>query len=146
VYKGVRDVLQQMDRFPGILGMVADLCRVPDAYVVAIETRSARRRRTSSPRPRRRTRRHRLPQARAPAAAPLPAARRHPGGERVHGELLKEPGVVGLASRLIEYDKRFTNAFEYLLGNVVVVETLDHAIAARRKHRGNCRMSPSKAT
>ena len=37
VHRGVKDVLAEMHRFPGIVGMVADLCRIPDDYVVAIE-------------------------------------------------------------------------------------------------------------
>jgi len=141
VFKGVRDVLQQMDRFPGVLGMVADLCRVPDDYVVAIETalggqaqnivtetQAAARDAIAFLKRERRGRATFLP---------LDDIR---GGERIDERLLKEPGVVGLASRLVEHDRRFAGAFEYLLGNVLVVETLDHAIALRRNQRLGCRL------
>ena len=47
--------------------------------------------------------------------------------------LLKEPGVVGLASELIRCDKRIEVVAEYLLGRTVVTETLDDAIALRKK-------------
>ena len=47
--------------------------------------------------------------------------------------LLNEPGVVGLASELVRCDKRMEVVAEYLLGRTVVTETLDDAIALRKK-------------
>ena len=47
--------------------------------------------------------------------------------------LLNEPGVVGLASELVTCDKRVSAAAEYLLGRTVITETLDAAIALRKK-------------
>ena len=49
--------------------------------------------------------------------------------------LLSEPGVVGLASELITCDKRVSVVAEYLLGRTVVTETLDAAIALRKKSK-----------
>ena len=37
-YQGVRAVLQQRERFPGLVGPVADVIEVPEQYTVAIET------------------------------------------------------------------------------------------------------------
>ncbi|MBA3708789.1 MAG: chromosome segregation protein SMC, partial [Planctomycetes bacterium] len=141
VFKGVRDVLTQMDRFPGIIGMVADLCRVPDGYVVAIETALGGQAQNIVTE---------TQEAARDAIAFLKRERRGratflplddiQGGERVNGDLLREPGVVGIASRLIDFDKKYQNAIEFLLGNVLVVETLDHGIAIRRSRRASCRM------
>lgn len=44
-----------------------------------------------------------------------------------------EPGVVGLASDLIRYEERLRPAIEYLLGNVLICESLDKAIELRRR-------------
>ncbi len=49
--------------------------------------------------------------------------------------LLHEPGVVGLASELVTCEKRVSVIAEYLLGRTVVTETLDDAIALRKKSR-----------
>lgn len=49
--------------------------------------------------------------------------------------LLSEPGVVGLASELITCDKRVSTVADYLLGRTVITETLDAAIALRKKSR-----------
>ncbi len=141
VFRGVKDILQSMDRFPGIIGMVADLCRVPDDYVIAIETalggqaqnivtetQEAARDAISF-----------LKRERRGRATFLPLDDIQ-GGERLSADVLSAPGVVGIASRLIDHDKRFKNAFEHLLGNVLVVNTLDDAISLRRNHRLYCRL------
>ena len=49
--------------------------------------------------------------------------------------LLNEPGVVGLASELVTCDKRVSTVAEYLLGRTVITETLDAAIALRKKSK-----------
>ena len=49
--------------------------------------------------------------------------------------LLSEPGVVGLASELVSCDKKLSVVADYLLGRTVVTETLDDAIALRKKSR-----------
>jgi chromosome segregation protein len=142
VFRGVRDVLQQMDRFPGLLGMVAELCRVPDHLVVAIETAlggSAQNIVTETQEAARQAIAF-LKQERRGRATFLPLDDIQ-GGERVDERMLREPGVVGIASRLVDYESRFRPAFEFLLGNVLVVETLEQAIAIRRGHRHErCRM------
>ena len=40
----------------------------------------------------------------------------------------------------MEFEPRLRPAFEYLLGNVLICETMDHAIALRRRNRINCRL------
>ena len=49
--------------------------------------------------------------------------------------LLKEPGVVGLGSELVQCDKRCGIVAEYLLGRTVIVEDLDSAIRLRKKSK-----------
>jgi chromosome segregation protein len=141
VSKGVKDVLQAMDRLPGIVGMVADLCRVKDPYVLAIEValgQQAQNIVTETMEASRDAIEFLKRERRGRATfLPLDDIR---GEERVPREVLREPGVVDTASRLIEYDERHREVFEFLLGNVVVVETLDAAMSLRRKHRPRCRI------
>lgn len=49
--------------------------------------------------------------------------------------LLREKGVCGVAVDLIRYDAAYANIFAGLLGNTVVVEDMDVAIAVARKSR-----------
>ena len=139
--RGVRDVLQTMGKQPGIVGMVADLCRIPDEDVLAIETALGAQAQNI------------ITETQDDAKSAIDFLKREKrgratflplddirGGERVEHQLLREPGVVGIASRLIEFEPRLRGAFEYLLGNILIVETLDDGIALRRRYRPGCRI------
>ncbi len=59
----------------------------------------------------------------------------------MRGKDLKETGLersrgfVGIASELIQYDKRYDGIMRYLLGRTVIVETIDAAIAMARQYQ-----------
>ena len=55
-------------------------------------------------------------------------------------DVLKEKGVLGIASELVSFDKHYSNVFESLLGGIVVVDTFDNAVAISRKYRYAHRM------
>ncbi|MBQ8434281.1 MAG: chromosome segregation protein SMC, partial [Clostridia bacterium] len=64
----------------------------------------------------------------------LPVSSMKPHGiERA--DVLKEKGVLGIASELISYDKYYSNVFESLLGGIVIVDTFDNAVALSKKYR-----------
>ncbi|MBQ8995745.1 MAG: chromosome segregation protein SMC, partial [Oscillospiraceae bacterium] len=50
-----------------------------------------------------------------------------------HRELLKENGVIGLASELVEYEKKYDDVVHFLLGRILVTEDLDYASLVARK-------------
>ncbi|PKM50764.1 MAG: chromosome segregation protein SMC [Firmicutes bacterium HGW-Firmicutes-7] len=53
----------------------------------------------------------------------------------IHRPLLKkEVGFVGFGSELVNCEKRFAQVIEYLLGRVVVVDHIDHAITIAKKY------------
>lgn len=51
-------------------------------------------------------------------------------------QFLKEPGVLGVASELIEYDGAVEKAVRYLLGRTVVVEDLNCGLSLKEKAKG----------
>ena len=53
---------------------------------------------------------------------------------------LKEQGVLGLASQLVQADKQYEGLVRYLLGRVVVVDHIDNAIALSRKYQYSLRI------
>ena len=53
---------------------------------------------------------------------------------------LKEPGVIGLASTLVQAEKQYEGLIRYLLGKVVVVDQIDHAITLARKFQYTLRI------
>ncbi len=44
-------------------------------------------------------------------------------------ELLNRHGVIGVASKLLKYDSKFSAAIEFVFGNTVITENLDSALA-----------------
>ncbi|MCI5837891.1 MAG: chromosome segregation protein SMC [Christensenellaceae bacterium] len=46
-----------------------------------------------------------------------------------------ETGALGLAAKLVTYDAYFEPVIRYLLGNTLICDTLDHAVAIARKYR-----------
>lgn len=55
-------------------------------------------------------------------------------------EALKEPGVIGTADTLVKADAEYSDLVQYLLGRVLVVDHIDHAIAIGKKYRHSLRM------
>lgn len=55
-------------------------------------------------------------------------------------DVLREPGVVGTANTLVEADAEYSELVMYLLGRVLVVDNIDHAIAISKKYRHSLRM------
>lgn len=64
----------------------------------------------------------------------------------IHGDELREGGVdaeygyVGIASRLVKFDRQYADIFLNLLGRTVVVEDLDCGIAIARKYKNRFRI------
>ena len=47
---------------------------------------------------------------------------------------MKEPGVLGIASELVKCDDKYREVAAYLLGRVLVVDTVEHALALAKKN------------
>ena len=64
----------------------------------------------------------------------------------IRGDVLREAGVereygyVGVASQLVQFDKRYAEIFNNLLGRTVVVEDMDSGIAIARKYGSRFRI------
>ena len=54
--------------------------------------------------------------------------------------LLNKPGVIGVAQDLIDYDPEYEPAMQHLLGNTLVIEDLDAAVALTRQFRPRARL------
>ena len=50
-------------------------------------------------------------------------------------KLTNEPGYIGIASNLAQYDQKYAPVIAQVLGNAVIVDNLDNALAINRKHR-----------
>ncbi|HPP76037.1 MAG TPA: hypothetical protein PLU88_13020, partial [Armatimonadota bacterium] len=76
-----------------------------------------------------------LKENRAGRATFLPLDGIRPQVSSINGDF-KKPGVLGIASDIISYDKRYSPAINVLLGRVVVVDNIDNAVKFSRSAAG----------
>ena len=138
----IRRCMEQKSREPGLLGVVADLIKVEKAYEVAIETAlggSIQNIVTSDEDTAKRMIDF-LKKNKFGRATFLPLTSVGLRGGFTDNGALKEPGVIGLASTLVQADQQYEGLVRYLLGLVVVADTIDHAVALARKYRSSLRI------
>lgn len=132
----IRKIMEQKAKEPGLLGVVSDLIQVEKKYEVAIETAlggniqnivtedevTAKKMITF------------LKENRLGRATFLPltsvTGKGNPKNEAAMGEI----GVIGIANELVQCDDKYKEIAAYLLGRVLVVDNIDHAIAIAKKH------------
>ena len=138
----IRRVMEQKSREPGIKGVVADIIHVQKDYEVAIETAlggSIQNIVTDNEQTAKRMIGF-LKKNRFGRATFLPLSNMNGRGGLSQREVLKEEGVIGTADTLVHAEAEYNGLVQYLLGRVLVVDHIDHAIAIGRKYRHSLRM------
>ena len=138
----IRRVMEQKSSEPGIRGVVADIIHVQKDYEVAIETAlggSIQNIVTDNEQTAKRMISF-LKKNRYGRATFLPLSNISGRGGLAQKDVLREPGVVGTANTLVEADAEYSELVMYLLGRVLVVDNIDHAIAIGKKYRHSLRM------
>ena len=140
--QSIRRVMEQKSRYPGVIGVVADIIRVKKDYEIAIETAlggSIQNIVTDNEQTAKAMIQH-LKKNRYGRATFLPLTNIHskPAGRAQN--VLSEPGVIGLGSTLVEAEPKYDSLVEYLLGRFVVVDHIDHALALARKFHNTLRI------
>lgn len=138
-YEGYNHAVKHVMKsgLPGIHGVVAELIRVPEGYETAMETAlgnslqnivcddedSARRAIVS------------LKENRAGRMTFLPLTSIR-GRETPDAGIKNEKGVLGFGPECISCDSKYDSIISYLLGRVVLVDSMESAIRISRKYRG----------
>ena len=138
----IRRVMEQKKTTPGIRGVVADLIHVVKDYEIAIETAlggSIQNIVTDNEQTAKFLIQY-LKKNRYGRATFLPLTNISSRGEFQQKETLKESGVIGLASELVEAEPEYQELVRYLLGKTLVVDHIDHAIAIGKKYHHTLRM------
>ncbi len=138
----IRRVMEQKKRFPGIQGVVADLIHVGKDYEIAIETAlgGSIQNIVTDTGETARDLINFLKKNRFGRATFLPMDSVRGRGDFSPKEALKEPGVIGIARDLVQADSRYEGILSYLLGRVLVVDQMDHALEIGRKYGHTLRM------
>ncbi|MDD3277879.1 MAG: chromosome segregation protein SMC [Lachnospiraceae bacterium] len=138
----IRKIMEQRDRNPGIHGVVADLFKTQKKYETALETAlggSIQNIVTDNEN----TAKYLiefLKRGKFGRATFLPLTSMNGKKPMSNDAALKENGVIGIASTLVEFDPVYQGLCNQLLGKTLVVDTIDHAILIGRKYRQTLRM------
>ena len=133
----IQKVMEQKQSEPGLLGVVSDFIKTDSRYETAVETAlggSIRSIVTEDDQTAKKMIAY-LKQNRLGRATFLPLTSVAGNGTIRDANALREPGVIGLASMLVRYEKKYDGIVRQLLGKIVVAETIDHAIALAKKYR-----------
>ena len=133
---GIRKVMEQRGRNPGIRGVVADLISSSKQYETAIETALGG------------SIRNIVTDNESTAKYLIEFLKRNKFGRATflpltsikarslsNPAVLKEEGVIGVASSLVKCKAEYKTLCEYLLGRTLVVDNIDHAIAIGRRYQ-----------
>ena len=130
----IRKVMEHKDENKGICGVVADLIKVDAKYETAIETalggniqNIVTEDEETAKKMIRFLKEKKLGRA---TFLPLTSVQQR---EFNAPDALKEKGVIGMADTLVKIDKKYGNIASHLLGNYIVMDTVDHAIACAKK-------------
>ena len=132
----VRRVMEQKDEEPGIIGVVADIVKVEKKYEVAIETAlggSIQNVVTKDEDTAKRMISY-LKRTRGGRATFLPLTSVKNAQAFKQKEALSEPGVLGLAHELVTVGKAYEDVAKSLLGRILVVDQVDHAVKLAKKY------------
>lgn len=138
----IKKIMEQRSNRTGIHGVVADILKVKKQYEVAIETAlggSIQNVVTDTEQTAKQLIEY-LKKNKFGRATFLPLNGISVRGSFTQKEALKETGVIGLASSLVEADECYRTLIEYLLGRVLVVDQIDHALAVARKYQYSIRI------
>lgn len=138
----IRRVMEARTHYPGICGVVADLIHVEKRYETAIETAlggSIQNIVTDTEQTAKALIEY-LKKNRYGRATFLPLDAMTNRDEFRQKEALREQGVIGLAHTLVEVEPRYRGVLEFLLGRIVVADTIDHALRVAAKYKRSFRI------
>ena len=138
----IRKVMEVRNQNPGIHGVVADLIHVEKRFETAVETAlggAIQNIVTDTEQTAKRLIEY-LKQGRFGRATFLPLDAITVRDEFAQKEALKEPGVIGLASSLVKTEDTYKKLVQFLLGRIVVVDTIDHGLKVSAKFRRSLRI------
>ena len=138
----IKQVMDTRDRLRGIHGVVADIITLDKQYETAVETALGGRIQnivTDSEETAKilveYLKKHKYGRA---TFLPLSAMKANRAWDA--GKLLKERGVIGVASSLVHTEELFSGLINYLLGRIIVVDNIDNAISFAKKYHYEYRL------
>ncbi len=140
--QSTRRVMEQREKNPGILGVVADIIQVEGRYETAVETALGGNIQNIVTRDEHVAKKmiDMLKEKKYGRATFLPLTTVTPGNKPFPEGILSEPGVLGNVASHVEREARYDSVVEYLLGRYLLVDTVEHAMKISRKYRYSIRI------
>ena len=136
-------MMEQKKQEPGVLGVVADIIRVKEKYITAVETAlggNIQNIVTEDEHVAKRMIQY-LKKNRLGRATFLPLTTVTPKKEKpFRDEILEEDGVLGNVASKVDCDEKYKLIIEYLLGRFLLVDTIDHAMQISKKYQYRVRI------
>ena len=138
----VKMVMEQKKSERGIVGVVADIIKVEQKYETAIETALGGNIQNIVTEEEETAKRMIafLKQNKYGRATFLPLTSIKNPQEFKTPEVLKEAGAIGMADTLVHIDKKYRDVAKSMLGRIVVVDNVNHALAIAKKYAYGIRM------
>ena len=138
----VKRVMECKEEEKGIIGVVADIIKVDKKYETAIETALGGNIQNIVTEDEETAKRmiDFLKKHKAGRATFLPLTSIKDSQEFKNAEALKEKGVIGMADELVTTDPRYRSVAKSMLGRIMVVDHVDHAVSIARKFHYGIRM------
>lgn len=138
----VKKVMERKEQEKGIIGVVADIIKVDKKYETAIETAlggNIQNIVTDNEDTAKKMIRF-LKDTKAGRATFLPLTSITHPQEFKNPDALLEEGVLGMADELIHIEKKYQNVAKAMLGRIIVVDHVDHAVKIAKKYDYGIRM------
>ena len=138
----IKKVMEQKEREKGIIGVVADIIKTDKKYETAIETAlggSIQNIVTDNEETAKKMIQY-LKVNKLGRATFLPLTSLSRTQEFRNDRALREPGVIGLADSLVSIEEKYRNVARSLLGRILVIDNMDHAVLIARKFDYSLRM------
>ena len=141
--QSIRKVMDKKKDYSGLIGVVADIIKVEDKYITAVETAlggNIQNIVTEDEHVARDMIEY-LKKNRFGRATFLPLTTVTPKKDKPFtDEMLSEKGVLGNVASMVQREKRYDDVVNYLLGRYLLVDTIEHALAISKKYRYSLRI------
>ena len=141
--QSIRKVMDKKKDYSGIIGVVADIIKVEDKSITAVETAlggNIQNIVTEDEHVARDMIEY-LKKNRFGRATFLPLTTVTPKKDKPFtDEMLGEKGVLGNVASMVQREKRYDDVVNYLLGRYLLVDTIEHALAISKKYRYSLRI------
>ncbi len=138
----IKKVMEQKPKYPGLIGVVSDIIEVQEKYETAVETALGGNLQNIVTKDEATAKRmiEYLKENKFGRATFLPLNAITAKEAVQDNDILKAPGVIGYANKLVKTAKEYSEVVKYLLGRIIVVDEINNALKLARANNYSLRI------